>query len=127
MIITVLQVALGGAIGAVSRHLTGLAMRALLGGGFPWGTLTVNIVGSLLMGGLVVLLERRGATQLMPLITTGFLGGFTTFSAFSLDAITLFEDGRSGMALVYVAASVLVSLVALAVGLAVARGLVAVS
>ena len=126
MMMTVLHVALGGAFGAVCRYLTGLAMRALLGGGFPWGTLTVNVVGSFLMGALVIVLERRGASHLMPLITTGFLGGFTTFSAFSLDAVGLIEGGRTGAALLYIAASVLISLAALAAGLAAARALVAV-
>ena len=124
MILTALQVALGGAIGATCRYLTNVAMRALFGIGFPWGTLTVNIVGSFLMGMLVVVLERKGGNALVPVIMTGFLGGFTTFSAFSLDAIFLMEEGRTEIALVYIAASVLVSLAALVGGLAFARGLV---
>ncbi|SNS92034.1 fluoride efflux transporter CrcB [Tropicimonas sediminicola] len=124
MILTALQVALGGALGATCRYLTNVGMKALLGIGFPWGTLTVNVVGSFLMGALVVLLERKGANSLAPVLMTGFLGGFTTFSAFSLDAIFLMEEGRTEIALVYITASVLVSLAALVVGLAFARGVV---
>ncbi len=120
---TALQVALGGALGAVCRYVVNVAMKALLGIGFPWGTLTVNIAGSFLMGALVVLLERRGANHLAPLLMTGVLGGFTTFSAFSLDTIFLMEEGRTGTALVYMALSVVMSLGALVVGLAVARGM----
>ncbi|RYH08959.1 fluoride efflux transporter CrcB [Tropicimonas sp. IMCC6043] len=124
MILTALQVALGGAVGAVCRYLTNVAMKAVFGIGFPWGTLTVNIVGSFLMGALVVVLERKGMPHFVPLIMTGFLGGFTTFSAFSLDAIFLMEDGRTEVAMVYIVASVLVSLAALVIGLAFARGVV---
>ncbi|MFD0980383.1 fluoride efflux transporter CrcB [Tropicimonas aquimaris] len=124
MILTALQVALGGALGATCRYLTNVGMKAMLGIGFPWGTLTVNVVGSFLMGALVVLLERKGANALAPVLMTGFLGGFTTFSAFSLDAIFLMEEGRTEIALVYITASVLVSLAALVVGLAFARGVV---
>ncbi|WP_068118577.1 fluoride efflux transporter CrcB [Tropicimonas marinistellae] len=124
MIFTALQVALGGAIGAACRYLTNVAMKALLGIGFPWGTLTVNIVGSFLMGALVVVLARKGGTHLTPFLMTGVLGGFTTFSAFSLDAIFLMEEGKSEIALIYIAVSVLISLAALVAGLALARGLV---
>ena len=124
MFATMLQVALGGAIGASCRYLTNVGMKSLMGIGFPWGTLTVNIVGSFLMGALVIVLERKGGNHLVPFIMTGFLGGFTTFSAFSLDAIFLMEEGRTEIALVYMAASVLVSVAALVLGLAVARGLV---
>lgn len=124
MILTALQVALGGALGATCRYLTNVAMKAMLGIGFPWGTLTVNVVGSFLMGGLVVLLERKGGTHMTPFLMTGFLGGFTTFSAFSLDAIFLMEEGRSEIAFVYIAVSVVASLAALFAGLVVARGMV---
>lgn len=124
MIMTVLQVALGGAIGASCRYLTNVGMKTLLGVGFPWGTLTVNIVGSFLMGALVVVLERKGGNHIVPFVMTGVLGGFTTFSAFSLDAVFLMEEGRTEIALVYMAASVLISVAALVVGLAFARGVV---
>ncbi|ETX27975.1 fluoride efflux transporter CrcB [Roseivivax isoporae] len=122
MSLTLIQVAAGGAVGAVLRHLTGLAAMRAMGPGFPWGTLCVNVAGSFLMGALVVLLAEYGGTRLAPLLMTGLLGGFTTFSAFSLDAVTLWERGDATLAATYVAASVGLSLVALLAGLAAARG-----
>ena len=118
----IFQVALGGAIGASARYMTGLMMARLLGKGFPWGTLTVNIVGSFLMGVLVVVLAQTG-NRFAPLLMTGVLGGFTTFSAFSLDAVTLYERGQVALAGGYVAASVAVSIAALFAGLLLARSL----
>jgi len=122
MISTLLQVALGGAIGASGRYLTGLAAIRLMGPGFPWGTLTVNVVGSFVMGVIVVLLGHFSANRFAPLLMTGMLGGFTTFSAFSLDAMTIWERGQHGLAAVYVVASVVLSLAAVFAGLYVARG-----
>lgn len=122
MIVTVAQVALGGAIGASARYLTGVAAVRVLGHGFPYGTLIVNVLGSFLMGVLVVILAETGGNRFAPLLMTGLLGGFTTFSAFSLDAITLYERGQLGLAALYVGASVLVSLAGLFLGLLVARG-----
>ncbi|WP_305968049.1 MULTISPECIES: fluoride efflux transporter CrcB [unclassified Mameliella] len=119
-----LQVALGGALGASARYMTGIATARLLGKGFPWGTLTVNIVGSFLMGVLVVALLHLSANRYAPLLMTGVLGGFTTFSAFSLDAITLYERGQGALAAVYVAGSVILSLAALLAGLTLARSAV---
>ncbi len=116
-----LQVALGGALGASARYLTGLGMARLMGKGFPWGTLTVNIVGSFAMGVLVVVLAHLGGNRLAPFLMTGVLGGFTTFSAFSLDAVTLYERGQLGIAALYVGASVVVSIAALFAGLLLAR------
>lgn len=121
---TILQVALGGAMGAVGRYLTNVATTRLLGPGFPWGTLTVNILGSFLMGVLVVLLAKKFGNHYAPFFMTGILGGFTTFSAFSLDAITIYERGQTQVAAAYVAASVVLSLAAIAAGLWAARGLV---
>lgn len=118
----IFQVALGGAIGASLRYMTGLMMARLLGKGFPWGTLTVNIVGSFLMGVLVVVLAQTG-NRYAPLLMTGLLGGFTTFSAFSLDVVTLYERGQLALAGGYVAASVAVSIAALFAGLLLARSL----
>lgn len=118
----IFQVALGGAIGASLRYMTGLMMARLLGKGFPWGTLTVNIVGSFLMGVLVVVLAQTG-NRYAPLLMTGLLGGFTTFSAFSLDVVTLYERGQVALAGGYVAASVTVSIAALFAGLLLARSL----
>ncbi len=120
-----LQVALGGALGASLRYLTGIATLRLMGPGFPWGTLTVNVLGSFAMGVLVVTLAHLGGNRFAPLLMTGLLGGFTTFSAFSLDAVTLYERGEVALAGGYVAASVVLSLAALFAGLLVARSLVA--
>lgn len=121
MIQTVFQVALGGAIGASARYMTNLAALRLAGPGFPWGTLAVNVAGSFLMGVLVGLLAQRDAQRLAPFLMTGVLGGFTTFSAFSLDALTLWERGQIGLAGLYVAGSVLLSLAAIVAGVAAGR------
>jgi fluoride exporter len=122
MIWTLSQVAAGGAIGAVLRFGTVLGAARLFGTGFPVGTLVVNIAGSLAMGFLFVILTARGST-LHPFFLTGILGGFTTFSAFSLDAVTLWEGGHATQAALYVAASVIFSLAALLLGAAFARSL----
>jgi CrcB protein len=124
MMTTLLQVALGGAIGASGRYLTGVAASRLMGPGFPWGTLTVNIVGSFVMGVVVVVLGHYSANRFAPLLMTGVLGGFTTFSAFSLDAVTLWERGQVVTAAIYVGASVLLSLLAIVLGLIFARSIV---
>jgi CrcB protein len=121
MLATLLQVALGGAAGSSARYLTGVVAVRLLGAGFPWGTLIVNLLGSFLMGALVVVLGHLSANRLAPLLMTGFLGGFTTFSAFSLDAVAMWQGGRPGHAAAYVAASVGLGLAALLLGLALAR------
>lgn len=120
---TMLQVAAGGAAGAVLRWLLGLGMLRLTGPGFPLGVMTANIAGSFAMGLVAVLAVRQGSGHLSPLVMTGLLGGFTTFSAFSLEAVTLVERGAAGQAALYVALSVAGSLAALAGGLAFARGL----
>jgi CrcB protein len=125
MIQTLMQVALGGAIGASARYLTNVAATRAFGIGFPWGTIAVNIVGSFLMGALVVFLAHRDATRLAPFLMTGLLGGFTTFSAFSLDALTLFERGETGTAALYVVGSVVLSLAAIVAGMAFLRGVIA--
>lgn len=123
MISTLLQVALGGAIGASARYLTGVVAIRLLGPGFPWATVTVNVAGSFLMGAFVVLAAHRGLTHLSPLVMTGLLGGFTTFSAFSLDVVTLYERGAMAQAAGYIAGSVVLSIAGLFAGMAVARAL----
>ena len=121
---TVLQVAAGGALGAAGRHLTGIAAQRLLGSGFPFGTFTVNVLGSLLMGVAFVALGG-GAEQarIAPLVMTGFLGGYTTFSAYSLDVWQLIQGGRTDLALAYAVGSAVVSVAALFVGIAAARGI----
>lgn len=123
MFTPLVQVALGGAIGASARYLTGTAMLRLLGPGFPWATFAVNVLGSVLMGILVVALAH-GGNRFAPLLMTGILGGFTTFSAFSLDAYALFERGQTGLAAAYVAGSVGLSILGLIAGIMVARSLI---
>jgi CrcB protein len=125
MIGHLLQVALGGALGASARYLLNVWVMRLVGPGFPWGTMVANVAGSFLMGVLVVVLARRGGQQLAPFLMTGLLGGFTTFSAYSLDVVTLWERGAFGPAAAYALGSVLLSVVALFAGLWAARGLVA--
>jgi len=123
MIQNLIQVAIGGALGASGRYLVGVATLRYLGSGFPWATMAVNIIGSFVMGVMVVTLAHLSANRLAPLLMTGLLGGFTTFSAFSLDAVTLWERGATGQAVGYVAASVILSLAALVTGLLMARAL----
>jgi CrcB protein len=119
MIHNLLMVAAGGAIGASMRFMTGHWVMRLIGPGFPWSTLIVNIVGSLAMGVIaVVMMERFPGSwgRWAPFAMTGVLGGFTTFSAFSLDAFTLFERGRYLAAAAYVGGSVALSITALLIG-----------
>ena len=120
-----LLVALGGAIGAGLRHLAGMAAMRLFGTGFPWGTLFVNAFGSLAMGILIAVLARRSATpsEVRLFLATGLLGGFTTFSAFSLDVAVLWERGEVTAAFGYIAASVFVSILALFAGMWLIRGI----
>lgn len=122
MIWTLTQVALGGAIGSMLRYLTNVGVMRFIGPGFPWGTVIVNILGSFAMGALVVILAHKGGMRFAPLLMTGVLGGFTTFSAFSLDAFTIYERGQVGVAAAYVAGSVGLSLLALLAGVLLTRG-----
>lgn len=119
MIWTTLQVALGGAIGAALRFLAGVGVFKLTGPtgpGFPLAILGVNITGSLLMGLFAGFAAQRDVAQMSPFIMTGLLGGFTTFSAFSLETFMLFERGQVASAAIYVVASVMFSVLGLAVG-----------
>lgn len=123
MIPTFFLVALGGAIGASLRWLTGLAvLRALGPSEFPLAIITVNVIGSFLMGVFVVAAAHKGLTHLSPFVMTGILGGFTTFSAFSLETMTLIERGQIASASLYILLSVGLSVGALALGLILARG-----
>ena len=124
MIPTILQVAFGGAIGAAARYSVGLAL-VRFGAGFPIGVLAVNVAGSFLMGLVVVYLGQKILSQFNPFLMTGILGGFTTFSAFSLEAYTLFERGAVGHAAIYVSLSVILSIAALIAGIFIMRGLLA--
>lgn len=123
MTVHFLLVALGGAIGAAARHGVNLAGMRLLGIGFPWGTVAVNVIGALVMGIFIEMLARRwgGSAELRLFVATGILGGFTTFSAFSLDAVTLYQRGEVVLAFIYVAGSVILSIAALFLGLWLAR------
>lgn len=113
-----LQVAVGGAIGATCRYAMYRAVPV------AWlATGLANVLGSFLMGLLVALLTHRLGTAWAPLLLTGLLGGFTTFSAFSLDVLSLWERGQGAGALAYVAGSVLLSLAAVMAGLALGRGI----
>lgn len=111
----VVYVALGGALGAACRHLIGLGVLRWLGPGFPYATLLVNILGSFLMGLLIVALSLKfnGHQEARLFLATGVLGGLTTFSTFSLDVAVLIERGAMVEAGFYIGASVLVSVAAL--------------
>ncbi|MEL0437694.1 fluoride efflux transporter CrcB [Phycobacter sp. K97] len=123
---TVLYVALGGAIGAALRYLAGLGVVRLIGHSeFPLAIITVNVIGSFLMGAFVVAAAHKGLTHLGPFVMTGVLGGFTTFSAFSLETANLIERGAMGQAALYIALSVGLSVGSLFLGLMAARGVFA--
>lgn len=109
-------------MGATVRYAVYRAIP-LHGPGFPVATGGVNVLGSFAMGMLVAFMAYRWNSHYAPLLLTGLLGGFTTFSAFSLDAVTLWERGQAAGALIYVFGSVILSIVAVIAGLAVGRGL----
>lgn len=116
-------VALGGAIGASLRHMINLVTLRTMGAHFPWGTLTANVLGSFAMGVFVELLVRRFdvSPEIRLLVTTGILGSFTTFSAFSLDVAVLWERGATVPAAIYAGTTVILSISALFAGLSVVR------
>jgi fluoride exporter len=115
MSLTLPLIALGGAAGSVLRYLMVSAIGA------PLGTAAVNVLGSFAIGVLFILLGNREHWHF--LLITGLLGGFTTFSAFSLDTLKLFEAGQPLQAAAYVLGSLALSLIAVALGVALARGL----
>ena len=106
---SLLYIALGGALGASGRHLAGQMVHKIMGQGFPYGTMAVNIFGSFLMGILIGWLAMRssGGENWRLFLGVGVLGGFTTFSAFSLDAILLYEKKAFGALMTYVTGSVI--------------------
>ncbi len=122
-----LLVFVGGGLGAAARHGVNLAAARLFGVGFPWGTMIVNVVGSVLMGLIVAWLAFRAhlpfSQHARLFVTTGVLGGFTTFSAFSLDVALLWERDAHGLALAYALASVGLSVAGLFLGLWLVRAL----
>ncbi|QQM32490.1 fluoride efflux transporter CrcB [Martelella lutilitoris] len=115
--------AIGGGLGAACRYLVGVLAIRVIGHGFPWGTFIVNVLGSLLIGLLVEAVARllNQSAEMRMFLVTGFLGGFTTFSSFSLDAMNMIERGDYMPALVYVGASVALGLAAVFAGLAIGR------
>jgi CrcB protein len=122
---TVIAIALGGALGAVGRYALSSQITQWIGPGFPWGILLVNIAGCFAMGVLAELsaLTLNLSPEVRAFLTTGILGGFTTFSAFALDSAVMIERGDWASTAMYVAASVIGSIAALFLGLAVVRGL----
>lgn len=124
-----LSVAAGGAVGSVLRYQIGRWVTNLAGPGnaFPWGTLAVNIAGSLAMGALIGWLARgtlseQSAEPLRLLLGVGLLGGFTTFSAFSAEMVTMLHRGQGGLAAGYAAASLVAGMAAVIIGLVAAQG-----
>ncbi|MGV3480587.1 MAG: fluoride efflux transporter CrcB [Sphingobium sp.] len=116
-------VMVGGALGSGARYGVGRASLAVLGPGYPWGTLTVNLAGGFAMGLLAGLVSRFvSGEEWRLLLGVGVLGGFTTFSAFSLEVANMIERGSIGTAALYAVVSVVGSVAALFIGLALARG-----
>lgn len=121
--LSVLSIALGGALGAVARHGIHLGAAAWMGPVFPWGTLIVNVAGSFVMGVLVGLFAHiwQPPQEVRAFLTIGFLGAFTTFSTFSLDAVTLYERGEIALSGAYILGSVVLSIAGLFAGLLLVR------
>lgn len=122
-----LAVAMGGAIGAVGRYLVMNAVGTWLGHGFPWGTFTVNLVGSFILG---VILEGSALAwspppELRALLVVGFLGAFTTFSTFSMDSYYLIDRGQVAQAAAYIAGSVVLCVLGFWAGIALLRQILA--
>jgi CrcB protein len=115
---TILMVAVGGAVGAVSRYLLAVKLYGELGVGFPWGTFGVNIAGSLMLGVILGLVEERNAfsPEVRTAITVGFIGGLTTFSTFVYESWTYLRDDNPLFMLVYVGISLVVGLAAFTAG-----------
>ena len=122
----ILAVAAGGALGSVARYLVGIGSTKLFGLAFPWGTLLINIVGSFLIGAFVELFALKWdlPQEARVFLTVGICGGFTTFSAFSLDAYVLIERGEWWLATAYVVGSVALSIGALIAALHLVRAAV---
>ena len=122
MLRPLLLVALGGALGSALRYLTALLLARHYTGSIPLATLVVNLVGCFLIGLLIGLCSETSHLRL--LFITGFCGGFTTFSTFTAESYTMFREGASGLALLYIAGSVLIGLLALWLGLSLSRLLI---
>lgn len=122
MLRQLLLVALGGALGSALRYLTALLLARHYTGSIPLATLVVNLVGCFLIGLLIGLCSETSHLRL--LFITGFCGGFTTFSTFTAESYTMFREGAYGLALLYIASSVLIGLLALWLGLSLSRLLI---
>ena len=120
-----LWIGLGGALGAVLRHFMNIWIARMAGSDFPWHTMVINISGSFVMGLLITMMALRWnvGNDLRAFLTTGILGGYTTFSAFSLDFAVLVERKAYTLAGAYALGSVVISLIAIFVGMALARAL----
>lgn len=123
--LNILNIALGGAIGAVMRYLVSTGVHSMLGRGFPYGTLTVNVVGSFLMGFLFVYFMERSSLgpEWRALVLIGFLGAFTTFSTFSLETLNLIQSGAMVRALANIMVSVITCILATWLGFILGRQL----
>ena len=121
----IMAIAAGGAIGALLRYWTSVAVHSRLGSGFPYGTLVVNVIGSLLMGFLYIwLLERMSVgPAVRAFLTIGLLGALTTFSTFSVETLALLESGQPTKAALNVLLSVVICILAAALGIFAARQL----
>ncbi|OSP53649.1 fluoride efflux transporter CrcB [Pseudoruegeria sp. SK021] len=121
----ILLTAIGGAFGSVGRYLVGLYTNKLWGDGFPWGTIAVNIVGSFLIGLAVEAISRTfsNSAEVRVLIITGFLGGFTTFSSFSLETMEMLERGEVVHAGYYLGSTLVFGLIAVFCGIALGKAL----
>lgn len=119
----ILSIAAGGALGAVARHFLSHRVALFAGHNFPYGTMTVNILGSFLMGMMITLFARKFSLsqEVQAFLTVGLLGGFTTFSAFSMETVLLIERNEMGQAALYVAASVLLAIGGLFAGIYLGR------
>lgn len=118
---TVVAVALGGALGAVSRYLLGSWIQTMSGGSFPWGTWTVNVLGSLLLGfAMVWLTETLASAELRLFVMVGLLGSFTTFSTFSFETVELIREGLWMRAGIYSLGSLAIGILAVVAGAAAA-------
>lgn len=120
-------IAFGAAAGGVSRFYLTLAVQQRMGASFPWGTLLINITGSLLLGFLIryALATPAISVEVRAMLTTGFCGGYTTFSSYSYETVAMIEEGQFGRASIYAVASVLLALLATFCGFILARELIA--
>jgi CrcB protein len=115
--LTLIAIALGGALGAVSRYLVGGWVQTMAGGGFPWGTFTVNVLGSLVLGFLMIWLSHTLASaELRHFLVMGLLGSFTTFSTFSLETVEMLREGLWVRAGIYSFGSVTLGVLAVLAG-----------